>query len=65
MKEEFDLSKKIRDSFFSDIGICSAIPTSDVKEFIRLLKEEIEKIYQLEQSNVHILIDILAGDKLI
>jgi len=59
MKEQFDLSKRI----FPD---GEAIGIESVKEFIRLLKEEIKDwLYEdIRRGDVYHLIDKLAGSKL-
>ena len=59
-QQGFNLSEKI-------FGTMKVITQEDVKEFIRLLKEEI-KIEGIEKSRVNAIffdIDKLAGDKLI
>ncbi len=72
---EFNLSEKIKYTVFLDEGKASAVFTSDVKEFIRLLKKRIEekKIYhqrfknnsvQFEYINLLRYIDTLAGKEL-
>lgn len=62
MKKEFNLSDK---EFTSRVFIAGreefnfqAIPSKDVKEFIRRLKKEIP------DAQAHFIIDDLAGDKL-
>ena len=68
MKEEFNLSEQLLKSenltkvtkgyFF--------LPANDVKEFIRLLKEEMSGILvPIEEKHPSEMIDKLAGDKLI
>lgn len=59
--EEFNLSDKIlEDEEFGDI------PIKDVKEFIRILKEELIEMHKISYPSAEInLIDNLAGDKLI
>lgn len=59
MSEEFNLSEKI----ILDIEGMSGIPTEDVKEFIRRLKEEgYNKTFA--GSNFEEIIDKLVGEKL-
>jgi len=87
-KEKFNLSEKIiEEELKSDEGMCidfssgvgeiakiSVIKSEDVKEFIKRLKEKLEKskpkwmVYGNEEAfvfEVKKLIDKLAGDKLI
>jgi len=67
MSTEFNLSDEvIKNSCYAD----SYIYVESVKEFIRLLKDELRadkqgKYYFSESEEVIILIDKLAGDKLI
>ena len=72
-KNEFNLSEKIEGQM-KTIG--KYIPLKDIKEFIRLLKEEIRKCAIQEENEIadaqnsalyccYEIIDKLAGDKLI
>ena len=64
--DEFNLSEKIKEHFY-DVDAHAMAPfidLIDVKEFIRLLKEEFP-INCKEHHKFHNKIDKLAGDKLI
>ena len=65
MTEEFNLSKKINDYRCNYDGTpeFDVLEIEDVKEFIRLLKEEFP-INCKEHHKFHNKIDALAGDKL-
>lgn len=59
MKTEFKLSDKIAQFSNDSIGV---IPVKDVKEFIRLLKEEFDKNRSHHEGYIRKVIDKLAGD---
>ena len=67
MKEEFKLSDKIEGSFKS---VGRSVPIGDIKEFIKLLKEEVksglieDKRYNGIRLRINYLIDKLAGENL-
>ena len=70
MKKEFNLSEKIRFKLTEyDFGL---IGTPDIKEFIRILKEEIDKrwngegdLIDFSDKDIKSFIDKLAGPDLI
>lgn len=70
MTTEFNLSEKERIGYFKEKGFggeFKVILSQDVKEFIRLLKEEIKKGCMGTSANCYLIkkeIDKLAGDKL-
>lgn len=57
-QEEFNLSEKIYITGLGDMYL-----EEDVKEFLRLLKERLPK--RVNDYFIHLIIDELAGDKLI
>jgi hypothetical protein len=72
IKESFCLSEKINEAYgfgaygFGDPAL--VISKADVKEFIRLLKEEIHTFHGITTQahhNIWLAIDKLAGEKLI
>ena len=71
-KEEFNLSEKILNSQkildsdrIFDVGqLVYFLELKDVKEFIRLLKEELKKFSDATEYGVSRVIDKLAGEKL-
>lgn len=69
MEKEFDLSKKINKNAMGIINGDYVIMVKDVQEFIRLLKEKIDKSFDddfLQEKDFikKDIIDKLAGDKL-
>ena len=70
METEFNLSEKIEHSYDAYCGTgTDLINPEDVKEFIRLLKEEIhidiEFHSDIDETNCYKVIDKLSGEKLI
>ena len=72
-EKEFNLSEKIKDGDWMYEGSNTSqkcYSEEDVKEFIKLLKEEIERMRRLNfdkdiQFDIDYVIDKLAGEKLI
>ena len=62
MIKEFNLSKKI---WISSFGKQENIPVVEVKEFIRVLKEEVWAYTKITRKRVIAKIDKLVGDELI
>ena len=67
-KQEFNLSEKIINNNFNDSG--DFLDIEDVKEFIKLLKEEIYNFpsinyHQPDEDDIIKIIDKLSGEKLI
>ena len=62
MKEGFDLSKKM---FIVDNNEQHLIMEKDVKEFIRLLKEELKITFPFSENKMKTIVDKLAGSKLV
>lgn len=64
MTEEFNLSEKITRILGDEQHYHDVIYPSYVKEFIRRLKEELDSYSNISKTNIKILIDKLAGEKL-
>lgn len=67
MKNEFNLSDYIRGDIISEALDTEFIRVRDVKEFIRILKEELVQENVWDEESMGIIenkIDKLAGDKL-
>jgi len=70
MKTEFNLSERIEDGKDKSMRYSDIVRIEDVKEFIRLLKEELvikldlKTIYPKDYKIVMDMINKLAGDKL-
>ena len=68
MKKEFNLSEKITDYRNSHQEPVEWLETKDVKEFIKLLKEELKDWGTIEKAmegkSITQIVDKLAGDKL-
>ena len=71
--KEFNLSEKISKKYYNDspkgcyLTDGELIRASDVKEFIRRLKEKLNKtplVYKREKNEFDMIIDKLAGEKL-
>ena len=63
MTNEFNLSERIltKQSVYPNLDWIEA---NDVKEFIRLLKEELHIFNKLDNATIDRIIDKLSGDKL-
>ena len=65
MEKEFNLSEKIGEVVDRTGWERYVIPTKDIKEFIKRLKEDIKDLDMIDLDFIIMTIDKLAGSKLI